>query len=205
MSDQELKVCEEMLKGLLLPDNEKRKVAEGQLQQCLSSNQNKIKLALYCSFLLLKSNDLGVNTYCAIIVRKVFLPNEKEEINELVKLISPEDKNQLKLNLLNGLQSIANNSLRKKVADASITFFESVIESKEKWDEFLKYIISLFNLELNEQNFTNIELGLHLLSNVYSIAYDELKEGVQIFLKNFTIYFKCNSLYLKAKTVQCIN
>ena len=205
MSDQELKVCEEMLKGLLLPDNEKRKVAEGQLQQCLSSNQNKVKLALYCSFLLLKSNDLGVHTYCAIIIRKVFLPNGKEEINELVKLISPEDKNQLKLNLLNGLQTITNNSLRKKVADASITFFESVIESREKWDEFLKYIISLFNLELNEQNFTNIELGLHLLSNVYSIAYDELKEGVQIFLKNFTIYFKCNSLSLKAKTVQCIN
>ena len=205
MSEQELKVCEEMIKGLLLPDNEKRKVAEGQLQQCLSSNQNKVKLALYCSFLLLKSNDLGVQAYCAIIIRKVFLPNEKEEINEIVKLFSPEDKNQFKLNLLNGLQSITNNSLRKKVSDATISFFASVMENKEKWDEFLKYIISLFNLELNEQNFSNIELGLHLLSNVYSIAYDELKEGVQIFLKNFTVYFKCNSLSLKAKTVQCIN
>ncbi len=79
------------------------------------------------------------------------------------------------------------------------------MENKEKWDEFLKYIISLFNLELSEQNFSNIELGLHLLSNVYSIAYDELKEGVHIFLKYFTVYFKCNSLSLKAKTVQCIN
>ena len=205
MSEQELKVCEEMLKGLLLPDNEKRKVAEGQLQQCLSSNQNKVKLALYCSFLLLKSNDLGVQAYCAIIIRKVFLPNEKEEINEIVKLFSPEDKNQFKLNLLNGLQSITNNSLRKKVSDATISFFASVMENKEKWEDLLKYIISLFNLELNETNFANIELGLHLLSNVYSIAYDELKEGVQIFLKNFTVYIKCNSLSLKAKTVQCIN
>ena len=205
MSEQELKVCEEMLKGLLLPDNNKRKVAEEQLQQCLSSSTNKVKLALYCSFLLLKSQDLGVQTYCAIIIRKVFLPNEKEEVNELIKLISHEEKNQLKLNLLNSLQSIKNNSLRKKIADSAITFFESIIESKEKWEEFLKYIISLFNLELNEQNFASIELGLHLLSNVYSLAYDELKEGVQIFLKNFTIYFKCNSLSLKSKTVQCIN
>ena len=205
MSEQELNECEQMLKGLLLPDNEKRKIAESQLQQCLSSNQNKEKLVLYCSFLLLKSTDLGVQTYCAIIIRKVFLPNEKEETNELYKILLEGNKNQLKMNLLNSLQTISNNSLRKKIADASISFFSVIMENEEKWEEFLKYIISLFNLELNEQNFSNIELGLHLLANIYSIAYDELKEGVQLFLKNFSIYFKCNSLSLKAKTVQCIN
>ena len=205
MSVQELKDCEQMLHGLLLPENEKLKIAESQLKKCLSSSQNKEKLTLYCSLLLLKTTDLGVQTYCAIIIRKVFLPNEKEETNELYKILSPESKNQLKFNLLNALQVITNNSLRKKIADACICYFSIIMENKEKWDEFLKYIISLFNLELNETNFNNIELGLHLLSNVYSIAYDELKEGIQIFLKNFTIYFKCNSLSLKAKTVQCIN
>ena len=81
MSEQELKDCEEMLKGLLLPDNEKRKKAEGQLQLCLSSNQNKEKLTVYCSLLLLKTTDLGVQQYCAIIIRKVFLPNEIIKIN----------------------------------------------------------------------------------------------------------------------------
>ena len=205
MSEQELKDCEEMLKGLLLPDNEKRKKAEGQLQLCLSSNQNKEKLTVYCSLLLLKTTDLGVQQYCAIIIRKVFLPNEKDETNEFFKAISADNKNQLKLNLLNALQNIANNSIRKKIADAAISFFTALMENEEKWEEFLKYIINLFNLELNETNFNNIELGLHLLSNVYSVAYDELKEGVQIFLKNFQVYFKCNSLSLKAKTVQCIN
>ena len=205
MSEQELKDCEEMLKGLLVPDNEKRKRAESQLQQCLSSNQNKEKLTLYCSLLLLKTTDLGVQTYCAIIIRKVFLASEKEESTTFYKSLSPESKNQLKLNLLNCLQTITNNSLRKKIADAAINYFSAIMENEEKWEELLKYTISLFNLELNETNFANIELGLHLLSNVYSIAYDELKEGVQLFLKNFTIYFKCNSLSLKAKTVQCIN
>jgi len=205
MSEQELKDCEQMLKGLLVPDNETRKKAEAQLQQCLSSNQNKEKLTLYCSLLLLKTTDLGVQQYCAIIIRKVFLPNEKEESNQFLKSLSPDSKNQLKLNLLNALQSITNNSIRKKIADATITFFTAIMENEEKWEEFLKYVISLFNLELNETNFANIELGLHLLSNVYSVAYDELKEGVQIFLKNFQVYFKCNSLSLKAKTVQCIN
>ena len=154
---------------------------------------------------MLKTNNEGVIQYCAIIIRKLFLPKEKEETNELYKSFSIESKNQLKINLLNALQSITKNSMRKKISDACICFFAVIKENKERWDEFLKYIISLFNLELNETNFNNIELGLYLLSNVYSIAYDELKEGVQIFLKNFTIYFKCNSLSLKAKTVQCIN
>ena len=205
MSEQELKDCEAMLKGLLLPDNEKRKLAEAQLKQCLSTPQNKEKLTLYCSYLLLNSTDLGVQTYCAIIIRKVFLPSEKEEKNELFKILSPENKNQLKVNLLSALQKISNNSLRKKIADAATSFFTLIMDNEEKWEDLLKYIISLFNLELNETNFANIELGLHLLSNVYSIAYDELKEGLQIFLKNFKIYFQCNSLSLKAKTVQCIN
>ncbi len=180
MSEQELKDCEEMLKGLLLPDNEKRKKAESQLQVCLSSNQNKEKLVLYCSLLLLKTTDLGVQTYCAIITRKVFLPNEKEESNPFYKTLSVESKNQIKLSLLNGLQSITNNSLRKNVAEAAISFFTAIMENDEKWEELLKYIISLFNLQLNDTNYANIELGLFLLSNVYSIAYDELKEGVQI-------------------------
>ena len=192
MSDQELQDCETMLNGLLLSDNEKRKIAETQLQQCLSTLQNKEKLTLYCSYLLLKSTDLSVQTYCAIIIRKVFLPNENEEKNELYKILSPNNKNQLKLNLLRALQTINNNSLRKKVADAAISFFTIIMGNEEKWEELLKYIISLFNLELNEANFANVELGLHLLSNVYGIAYDELKEGLQIFLKNFKVYFHCN-------------
>ena len=204
MSEQELKDCEELLKNLLLPDNVIRKKAEDKLRQCLSSNENKEKLTLYCSLLLLKTSDLGVQTYCAIIIRKVFLPNENSDSSEFYLKISSENKNQIKINLLNGLQSLNNSSIRKKVADAAISFYESIVENNEKWEELLKYIISLFNLELNESNFSNIELGLYLLSNVYSIAYDELKEGIQIFLKNFQIYFKCNSLSLKAKTVQCI-
>ena len=44
-----------------------------------------------------------------------------------------------------------------------------------------------------------------MLSNIYSFAYEELSEGINLFLKNFKIYFSCNSLSLKAKTVECVN
>ena len=205
MSEQELAQCEAMLKGLLLPDNTLRNQAQSQLQNCLSTIQKKESLSLYCSFLLLKSTDLNVQTYCTIIIRKIFLTSEKEISNDAVKHFSPDNKEQIKKNLLLAIQSTQNKSLQKKIADASIKVYEGLIENEEKWDDFLKYIISLFNLELVENNYGNIELGLYLLSNIYSFAYDELSEGINIFLKNFKNYFSCNSLSLKAKTVECVN
>lgn len=205
MSEQELVQCETMLKGLLLPDNTKRNEAQSQLQNCLSTIQNKEALSLYCSILLLKSTDLNVQIYCAIILRKIFLTTEKEISNEAVKNFSEQNKSEIKKNLLLSFQSTKNKSLQKKIADASIKVYEGLIENEEKWDDFLKYIISLFNLELNENNYDKIELGLYILSNIYSFAYDELSEGISLFLKNFKIYFSCNSLSLKAKTVECVN
>ena len=205
MSEQELAQCEAMLKGLLLPDNTLRNQAQSQLQNCLSTIQKKESLSLYCSYLLLKSTDLNVQTYCTIIIRKIFLTSEKEISNDAVKHFSPDNKEQIKKNLLLAIQSTQNKSLQKKIADASIKVYEGLIENEEKWDDFLKYIISLFNLELVENNYGNIELGLYLLSNIYSFAYDELSEGINIFLKNFKNYFSCNSLSLKAKTVECVN
>jgi hypothetical protein len=130
---------------------------------------------------LLKTTYLGVQAYCAIIIRKVFVPSEKEESNDFYKALSPERKNQVKINLLNCLQTISNNSIRKKIAYATISFFTAMMDNEEKWGELLKYIISLNNLQLNESNFANIKLGLHLLSIVYAVAYDQLKEGVEMF------------------------
>ena len=91
MSEQELNDCEQMLKDLLLNDNIKRKAAEGKLASCLSSVQNKAKLVLYCSQLLLKETDLGVQMYCAIIIRKIFLPNDKANPDKVFKAITSND------------------------------------------------------------------------------------------------------------------
>lgn len=113
MSEQELAQCEAMLKGLLLPDNTKRNEAQSQLQKCLSTIQNKETLSLYCSILLLKSTDLNVQIYCAIILRKIFLTTEKEISNEAVKNFSEQNKSEIKKNLLLSFQSTQNKSLQK--------------------------------------------------------------------------------------------
>ena len=205
MSEQELNECEQMLKDLLLNDNTKRKLAEGKLSICLSSIPNKAKLILYCSQLLLKTNtDLGVQTYCAIIIRKVFLPSEKGNPDALIKVLSSENKEILKRNLLSALNTITNKSLRKQIADAASTFFSSLVENEQKWDELLQYSMNLLSSDLNEQNIINVEFGLHLITNLYSVASDELEKGMKVFLSIFPVYFKSNSLSLKAKSVQCL-
>ena len=204
MSEQELKDCEEMLKDLLLNDNIKRKSAESKLITCLSSVQNKSKLVLYCSFILQKTLDLGVQMYCAIIIRKVFVQSEKNDNETLIKSISSQDKEILKNNLLTALNSITNKQVRKQIGDASATFLSSLMENEESWDNLLKYATNLLSSEITPENIDNIEFGLHLMTNIYSLATEDLKIELKIFLSIFPIYFKSTSLSLKSKTVQCL-
>ncbi len=200
-----LSQCEQMLKNLLVPDDSIRKSAEIQLQQGLQNNQSKEVLCLYCSQILLNSTDLSVKLYCAIIIRKIFLVNDDSK-NDIIKTFNFDNKNVLKNNLFNALvNNVQDKNLNKKIANAIVNVFTCLLENDEKWDELLKYIIGNFNLELSENNLNIIELSLYLLSNVYGVANDQLKEGIPIFLNCFSIYFKSNILSLKAKTVECIN
>ena len=200
-----LSQCEQMLKNLLVPDDSIRKSAEIQLQQGLQNNQSKEVLCLYCSQVLLNSTDLSVKLYCAIIIRKIFLVNDDSK-NDIIKSFNLDNKNVLKNNLFNALvNNVQDKNLNKKIANAIVNVFTCLLENDEKWDELLKYIIGNFNLELSENNLNIIELSLYLLSNVYGVANDQLKEGIPVFLNCFSIYFKSNILSLKAKTVECIN
>ena len=205
MSEQELSQCESMLKNLLVPDNTIRNQAQSQLADCLSSLQKKEALSIYCSLLLLNSTDLNVQTYCALILRKIFLTSEKEISNEAVKNFSAKNKEQIKNSLLLSLDKTTNKSLKKKISEAGIRLYEGLIENMEKWDEFLKYVINIFNLDLTEKNFDNIELGLFMLSEIFDFAYEELKEGIPLFLSKFKIFFSSNSISLKAYTVDCVS
>ena len=205
INQSELNQCELMLKNLLNSDNNIRKNAEIQLQKFLLDNKSKELLSLYVSQILLTSTDLSVCTYCAILIRKIFIVSEDVISNEITKFFSNENKQLLKKNIINALINTKDKNLRKKISDAIINVFISLKENEEKWDELLKFIINNFYLEFNESNIDKFELSLYLLSNIYSEAYEELKEGIPIFLKCFNVYFQSNNISLKAKTVECIN
>ena len=204
MSSGELAQVELILKNLLISDNTIRNQAQAQLMDCFSSLQKKETLSLYCSVLLLNSSDLNVQTYSALILRKIFLTSEKEISNEAIKKFSAENKNTIKNNILQALDKTENKALKKNVAEAAIRVYEGLVENQEKWDEFLKYLINIFNLDLVEDNFQKIEFGLYILSNIFSFAYEELKEGIPVFLSKFKNYFSSNNLSLKVNTVDCV-
>ena len=204
MSEQELSQCEAMLKNLLVTDNAIRNQAQSQLADCLSSIQKKEALSIYCSLLILNSTDLNVQTYCALILRKIFLTPEKEISNEAVKNFSSKNKQEIKNNILLALDKANNKSLKKQIAEAAIRIYEGLYENEEKWDEFLKYVINIFKLDLTESNIDIINLGLFILAEIFSFAYDELMEGIPLFINKFKTFFTSNSLTLRANTVDCV-
>jgi len=93
----ELKIQNKQLEDQLMKTKNEAQSAEEKLSLCLSSIQNRAKLVLYCSQLLLKETDLGVKMYCAIIIRKVFLPNEKANPDGVFKEIPTQEKEILKM------------------------------------------------------------------------------------------------------------
>lgn len=201
-SPSDVEMIEQILKGLLLPDNTARKEAEAKLSALLA---NKEPLCVCLSQLLSKSADPLVQTYAALIIRKLFIVKDDEISSDVWKAFSQASKDTIKANLLTSLTSAKTNAIKKKICDAIENIYICIEENEEKWEELLKFTVSGFNLELNEANLSNIELSLSLLARIYSIGYDQLKEGSNLYLQCFANYFKSTSLSLKAKTVQCIS
>ena len=202
MSQEDLQMIETMLKGLLLADNTQRKEAEAKLQTLL---QTKEPLCICLSQILTTSTDPSVLTYAAIIIRKIFIVRDNEISSAIWVPFKPESKNLIKTNLVNALVKTTDKSIRKKICDAIVNVFTCLSENEEKWEDLLRLVVEGFKLELNQNNLDNIMLSLNLLSAIYGIAYDDLKGGIATYTKCFQLYFKSDSLPLKAKTVKCIS
>ena len=201
-SQSDIAMIEQIIKGLLLPDNTARKEAEAKLSSLLP---NKEPLCICLSQLLNTSTEPLVQTYAAIIIRKLFIIKDDEIDSDIWKKFKPEAKTAIKTNMLSALTAAKTNQIKKKISDALVNIFTALSENDEKWEELLRFIVAGFNLELNEVNLPNIELCLTLLASVYGIAYDDLKEGSNVYIQCFANYFKSSSLSLKAKTVQCLS
>lgn len=201
MSSTDITIIEKTIQSLLLPNNVIRKQAEEQLSIWM---QNKESLSIYLSHLLLSSSNSQVKTYCAIILRKIYLLTEDMESEVWVK-ISNESKPVIKTNLLTALIQNTDSNLKKKIVDAIIPIFSALIENDEKWDDLLMFTIKGFSLKLNEENFQAIGICLYLLAHIYNFAHDELKEGIDTYIMAFKTYFTSNSLFIKAKTVNCLS
>ena len=68
MSEEDIRIVEQTLQGLMIPDNQVRKQAEIKLEELMT---NRSGLVFCLANLLLVSQDSKVKVYSAVVLRKI--------------------------------------------------------------------------------------------------------------------------------------
>ena len=200
--NSETELVQEIIKGLMTPNNEERRKKESQLMELIQ--KNKMGLVLCLTQILTTSSDQNCILYSAVIARKLIQVPENESYNESWKSAPDNIKEQIKSNLMNALIYCKDKSLKKKIGNIVSNLYESVSYNKEKWDTVLKYIADGFKLPLNQENVINIESAVYLLSKIFPYATDELTPGIDTFIQSFKNYFKEGTLEIQTYSVEAI-
>ena len=200
--NSECQLVEQVIKGLLTPNNDERRKNESQLMELMQ--KNKIGLVLCLTQILNSSSDSSVLLYCAVIARKLIQVSEGEECNPCWKSAQPDIKEQIKTNVMNALIKCNDKSLKKKIGNIVSNLYESISNNKEKWETVLQYIADGFKLPLTPENSLNIDSAVYLLSKVFTFATAELTPGIDVFINGFKNYFKEGSLEIQTNSVEAI-
>ena len=200
--NSECQLVEQILKGLMTPNNDERRKNESQLMELME--KNKIGLVLCLTQILNSSTDASVLLYSAVITRKLIQVPEGENYNPNWKSASEDIKEQIKTNLMNVLIKCNEKSLKKKIGNIVGNLYESVSYNKEKWETVLKYIADGFKLPLTPENALNIDSAVYLLSKVFTFATEELTPGIDVFINGFKNYFKEGNLEIQTNSVEAI-
>lgn len=200
--NSELQLVEEIIKGLMTPNNEERRKSEAQLQELM--NKNKIGLVLCLSQLLNEQKDNTIHTYCAVICQKLLKVPEGESVNPVWKNAPNEIKEQIKEKVITALINCTDRKLKKKIGYIVGYIYESVSQNNEKWEKVLQYIADGFKLPLTKENAVHIESAVNLLAKVYNYANKELSAGIDTFIDGFKKYFAEGSLDIQTNSVEAI-
>ena len=200
--NSECLLVEQVIKGLLTPNNEERRKNESQLMELMQ--KNKIGLVLCLTQILNSSTDASVLLYSAVISRKLIQVSEGEICNSSWKSAQPEIKEQIKTNLMNAFIKCNDKSLKKKIGNIIANLYQSISNNNEKWETVLKYIAEGFALPLTPENALNIDSAVYLLSKVFSFATEELTPGIDVFINGFKNYFKEGNLEIQTNSVEAI-
>ena len=198
----EYQLVEQIIKGLMNPNNEERKKNEAQLMDLMQ--KNKIGLVLCLTQILDLSTDSSCILYAAVIARKLIQVPEGESSNLSWKSAPNDIKEQIKDNLMKVLIKCKDKNLKKKIGNIVGNLYETISFSEEKWDTVLKYIAEGFKLPLTPENALNIDSAVYMLSKVFPYATKELTPGIDVFIDGFKKYFKEGSLQIQTNSVEAI-
>ena len=198
----EYQIVEQILKGLLTPNNEERRKNESQLMELMQ--KNKIGLVLCLTQILKTTSDPTSALYSAVIARKLLQVPESETYNACWKSAPNDIKEQIKANLMEVLIKCNDKNLKKKIGNIVGTLYESVAYNNENWETVLKYIADGFKLPLTPENAINIDSAVYILSKVFPHAKKELSPGIDVFIDGFKKYFQEGSLEIQTNSVEAI-
>jgi hypothetical protein len=198
----EYQIVEQIIKGLLNPNNEERRKNESQLMELIQ--KNKIGLVLCLTQILKTTSDETSATYSAVISRKLLQVPESEGYNACWKSAPNDIKEQIKSNLMEVLIKCKDKKLKKKIGNVVGTLYESVAYNNEKWETVLQYIADGFKLPLTPENAINIDSAVYILSKVFPHAKKELSPGIDVFISGFKKYFQEGTLEIQTNSVEAI-
>ena len=109
----EFQIVEQILKGLMTPNNEERRKNESQLMELMQ--KNSMGLVLCLTQILDTTSDPQSALYSAVIARKLIAVPENESYNSNWKKAPEEIKEQIKNNLMKVLIKCNDKNLKKKL------------------------------------------------------------------------------------------
>ena len=200
--NEESKMIEPILKGLLTNNNEERRKNESQIMELMK--KNKIGLVLCLTQILNSSEDSSVVLYAAVISRKLLLIPENKDVNPNWVSAPNEIKEEIKTNLMKALVKFTNKFMKKKIIDIIGILYQSISKNDEKWEQVLQYIVEGFKLPLTKENDFNIGSAVLLLSKIFRYAIKELTPGIDVFITGFDNYFQEGSIELQTTSTEAI-
>ena len=200
--NEEAKLIEPILKGLLTNNNEERRKNESQILDLMK--KNKIGLVLCLTQIINSSQDSQAVLYSAVITRKLLVVPENQKVNQSWVAAPADLKEQIKSNLIAALVKFTDKFMKKKIIDIIAILYQSISKNEEKWEAVLQYIAEGFKLQLDAQNDLNIRSAVLLLSKIFRYATKELTPGIDVFIAGFNKYFQEGSLDLQTTSTEAI-
>ena len=200
--NEEAKLIEPILKGLLTNNNEERRKNESQILDLMK--KNKIGLVLCLTQIINSSQDSQTVLYSAVITRKLLVVPENQKVNQSWVAAPADLKEQIKSNLIAALVKFTDKFMKKKIIDIIAILYQSISKNEEKWEAVLQYIAEGFKLQLDAQNDLNIRSAVLLLSKIFRYATKELTPGIDVFIAGFNKYFQEGSLDLQTTSTEAI-
>jgi len=119
--------------------------------------------------------------------------------------LSKEDREAIRKMCIEILESEKDKKLKMKLCNLVHIIFDNSYETSEPFDGVLEYIYKNLPKEINEENLSDIETAMELLSANFTYLDSEFMKVINDFIENFKMFFNTNILSLKTKTVKTIS